>query len=66
MNQVQMGQDETMLVPVLLYGSVTMLWRKKERSRVRAVEMDDLRGLLGIRRTDRVPNARKREVCEVR
>ena len=41
---------ETLLVPVLIYGSETMLW--KERSRVMAVQMDNLRGLLGIRRMD--------------
>ena len=29
---------ETLLVPVLMYGSETMLWREKERSRVRAVQ----------------------------
>ena len=34
---------ETLLVPVLMYGSETMLWREKERSRVRAVQMDNLR-----------------------
>ena len=39
---------ETLLVPFLMYGSETMLW--KERSRIRAVQMDSLRGLLGIRR----------------
>ena len=48
---------ETLLVPVLMYGSETMLWKEKARSRVRAVHMDNLRGLLGIRRMDRVPNA---------
>ena len=37
-----------------------------ERSRMRAVQMDNLRGLLGIRRTDRIPNARIRELCGVR
>ena len=31
-----------------MYGSEEMLW-KEERSRIRAVEMDNLRGLLGIR-----------------
>ena len=40
-----------------------MLW--KERSRIRDVQMD-LRGLLGIRRMDRVPNARIRELCGVK
>ena len=42
-----------------------MLWREKERSRIRAVQMGNLRGLLGIRRMDRVPNARMRELCGV-
>ena len=34
---------ETLLVPVLMYGSETMLWKEKERCRVRAVQMDNLR-----------------------
>ena len=34
-----------------------MLWKEKERSRTRVVEMDNLRALLSIRRMDRVPNA---------
>ena len=41
-------------MPVLMYVSKTMLW--KERSRILGVQMDNLRGLLGIRRMDRVPN----------
>ena len=48
-----------------MYGSETMLWKKKERSRVRAVQMDNLRGFLGIRMMDKVPNARIRELCGV-
>ena len=48
---------ETLHVPVLLmYGSKTMLWMEKERSRIRAVQMDNLRGLLGIRRMHRIQN----------
>ena len=39
-------------MPILKYGSETMLWREKERSRVRAVQMGNLRGLLGIRKMD--------------
>ena len=54
---------ETLLLPVLMYGSETMLWREKERSRMRDVQMDNLRGLFGIRRMDRIPNARIRELC---
>ena len=43
---------ETLLVPVLMYGSETMLRKEKERFRVRTVQMDNLRGLLGIRMKD--------------
>ena len=39
---------ETLLVPVFIYDSETILRTEKERSRVRAVQMDNLRGLLGI------------------
>ena len=43
-----------------------MLWREKENSRVRSLQIDNLRGLLGIRKMDRVQNARVREFCGVR
>ena len=52
-------------MPVLTYGSEIVIWRKKERSRIRAVQMDNLRGLLGIRRMDKVPNVRIRQLCGV-
>ena len=58
---------ETLLVPVLTYGSETILWKKeKERSKIMAVRMDNSRGLLGIWRMDRVLNAWIRELCGVR
>ena len=57
---------ETLLVRVLMYDSETILWKEQERSRLRAVQMDNLRGLLGITRMDRVPSARIRELCRVR
>ena len=47
----------------LTYGSKTMLW--KERSRIRDVQMDNFKGLLVIRRMNRVQNAKIRELCEV-
>ena len=28
---------ETLLVPVLIHGSETMIWKEKERSRIRGV-----------------------------
>ena len=38
---------ESWLMPVLTHGS------EKERSRIKAVQMGNLRGLLGIRRMDK-------------
>ena len=54
-----------MLVTVLMKGNVTMLWKEKERFRFVGIQMDYLRGLLGIRRMDRVLNERIREFCGV-
>ena len=47
-------------MPFLTYGSETMIWREKERFRIRAVQMDNLRSLL-----DKVLNARIRQLCGV-
>ena len=52
-------------MPFLMFRSETMIWREKERSRIRAVQMDNFRGLLGIRRVDKVPNAKIRQLCGV-
>ena len=57
---------ETFPVCFLMYSSETVLWKEKERPIVRAVQMDNLRELLGIRRMDRVPNARIRKLCGVK
>ena len=43
-----------MYVP--LHGIETMICGEKERSRIRVVQMDNLRGLLCIRSMNRVPN----------
>ena len=40
---------KTLLVPVLSYGSETMLWKEKERSRIRDVQMENLRGWIESR-----------------
>ena len=34
---------ETFLVPVLMYDSEIVLWNKKEKSRIKDVQMDNLR-----------------------
>ena len=52
---------ETLHVPVLMYGSKTMLWKEKERSRIRVVQMHNLRGIAGYQE-DIVPNAGIREL----
>ena len=49
---------KAMLVPGLMYSSEKMIWKEKERSRIKAVEMDILIGLLGIKRNNKVPNVR--------
>ena len=56
---------EILLVPVLTYGNETMLWKEKEISRIRVLQMDNLRGLPGIRRMDRVLKAQIKELCKV-
>ena len=56
---------EKLLIPVFMYGSETVLWKEK-RFRIRAVQMDNCRGLLGIRRMDKVLNTQIRELCGVR
>ena len=55
-----------LLVPVLMFGSETMIWIENERSSIRAVEMESLRGWLGIRRMDRMQNTQIREICGVK
>ena len=38
----------------------------KERSRIMALQMDNLSGLLGIRIIDRIPGVKVREFCQVK
>ena len=45
--------------------AVRLIWREKVRRRIRAVWIDNLIGLLGIRIIDKVPNAQIMELCEV-
>ena len=52
-----------LLIPVLLYGNEAMMWKEK-KSRIRAVQMDNLRGL-SVEYKERVPKAWIRELCRV-
>ena len=55
---------EASFVPVLMYGSETMIQKEKVRSRIRTFQMDNLKGLLCIRRMDIVPNTRAMSCAE--
>ena len=46
---------------VFMYSNKTMIWK---RSRIRAVQMGNLRALLGIRRINKVPNTQIGEMSE--
>ena len=55
---------EIMLALVLMYGSKTMLWKEKERSRIRAVQMTISEACLVLGGWI-VANAQIRELCGV-
>ena len=48
--QYAMVLPRGMVVPVLMHGSETVVWKENEESRVKAVQIDNLNGLFGIRR----------------
>ena len=48
-----------------MFDREIMIWNENERSRIRVVQMDNLRGLLAFRRIDEVPNARIGQLCGV-
>ena len=52
-------------MPVLLKGSVILIWGENERPMIKTLHMDNLIDLLSITRMDRVPNAGIRELCGV-
>ena len=52
----------SLLVPVFMHASEIMILKEKERSRIGAVQMNNLRGVLGLRKMDEVPNAWIREL----
>ena len=56
-----LGCYTTLLMPVLLYGN-KIIWRKNYMSRIRAVQIDNFRCLLVVRRMDKVLNVQIREL----
>ena len=65
LNELARVLHKALLVSVLMYGSETMTRKEKERPRIRAVLMDNLKDLLGIRIMDEASNVRIQELCGV-
>ena len=38
---------------IFMYGNETVIWNEKERFRIRGVQMENVRGLIGIGRMDK-------------
>ena len=47
----------------LIYGNETVVWRMKQRSRIRDAQIDNFKGLEGIRIIYRIANLPVRELC---
>ena len=56
---------ESFLVPIRMYSSETRIWSGKEGSRIISVKIENYRGLLGIRRMNKLPNTRIKQLCGV-
>ena len=57
---------EGVLVPTLTYGCETLVWNAEARSKVRAVEMSNLRNICGVRRIDKIRNQEVLRRCGVK
>ena len=49
-----------------MYESEMLVWREKERCRIRVVQMNNHSGLLGVNRIDAMLNAWVKEFCCVK
>ena len=54
-----------LLMSVFLCGTVTIIRREKERSKIRVVQLESHKGLLDIRRVNDVSNAGIIKLCGV-
>ena len=48
-----------------IYDIDSMKWKEEERSGIRDVQMDNLRGLLGVMKMVKIPNAQIKELYAV-
>ena len=46
---------EGLLVPVLIYGSKRVVSRKKKTSKIKVMNIDNLRDLLGMKKINKIP-----------
>ena len=56
--EVKKGLRDSIVLPTLTYGSETWTWSETHQSKIRAVEMDYLRGACGVTRWERESNER--------
>ncbi len=63
---VKRGLKNSILLPILTYGSENWTWNGAQQSSVRAVEMSYLRGACGVSRWDGLSNTSVYERCGTR
>ncbi len=61
--EVKRRQRNSILLPTLMYGSEMLMWNRAQQSRVRAVEMNYLRGACGVTKRDGKSNESVYERC---
>ena len=54
--------EEGLVVLVLMYVSEALVWREKERSRIRTVQMKNLKSFFGKKGMDGISNPQFREL----
>ena len=61
---VKMRLYESVLIPTLTYGCEAWVVSAKVKKKIEVLEMRVLREIVGVRRVDRIRNARVRNMCE--
>merc|ERR1712002_507535 len=61
--EAKVGMYDGIIEPSLLYGCETWVLKVQDRRRMKAVEMNCLRNICGLRRIDRVRNVHIRRIC---
>ncbi|GBP31200.1 Piezo-type mechanosensitive ion channel component [Eumeta japonica] len=61
--QARLAIHTGVLIPMLMYGSESWVWQKKNESRINAVELRSLHTIYGVSRKDRCRNNDVKERC---